>query len=456
MPAAYFLPGRGDTALCKSPGGVLRASFLAPQSYFLVVGAGPALTPLADNALCRAPHRTQGLYPMYCSVFSARPGRDRPSTSSTSPLGPCSVPRSSFPSVTSSLWVPGLYRNRWGPDHSVVPSAHTGALSDALQRVLCQARLRPPLNVLCKSLGAVLRTSVLVLQCYFLVVGGGSAPTSPADRTLHRAPSAHGRFIRCTAACYPPGRGETALQRPLQVPRGCAPCLVTCSPALLPRCGCRAGTNTTGGPRIPLRPQRTRALFPMHCSVLSARPEGDRPSTSSTSPLRPCSVPRSSFPSVTSSLWVPGLHYHCRWITHSAVLSAHTGALSDALQRLLWQVGARSPSSGKRRSRRQDRVTTRIPGLDDGRKLRGTGSSEAPHAPGSDSPSLLWTPSTSGYRLSRSMVPESGLYSRINCRPLRSHVFKCAPSWLLGHAPSSVTWLFIASHNNFAITGLLV
>ncbi|KAJ1151507.1 hypothetical protein NDU88_004287 [Pleurodeles waltl] len=143
---------------------------------------------------------------MHCSVFSARQGRDRPSTSSTSPLGRCSVPRSSFSSIISSPWAPGLYRHCRRPAHSVAPSAHTGALSDALQCVLCQARARPPLNVLYKSPGAVLRTSVLVLQRYFLVVGAGPAPTSPADRALRRALSAHGHFIRCTAACSPRGR----------------------------------------------------------------------------------------------------------------------------------------------------------------------------------------------------------------------------------------------------------
>ncbi|KAJ1209691.1 hypothetical protein NDU88_005064 [Pleurodeles waltl] len=208
---------------------------------------------------------------MHCSVFSAMPGRDRPSTSSTSPLGPCSMPRSSFPSVTSSLWVLGLYRCRQRPAHSVAPSVHTGALSDALQRVLCQARARPPLNVLYKSPGVMLRTSVLVLQRNFLVVGAGPALTPAAGRALHRTPSAHGRFMRCTVAYSLPGRGETAPQHPLQVPWGHAPCLVPRSPVLLPRYGCRARTVTANGLRTPPRPQRTRALYPMNCSMFSAK-----------------------------------------------------------------------------------------------------------------------------------------------------------------------------------------
>ncbi|KAJ1152514.1 hypothetical protein NDU88_005289 [Pleurodeles waltl] len=121
---------------------------------------------------------------------------------------------------------------------------------------------------------------------------------------------------------------------PRQVPWGCALLLGPRSPASLPR-GCRARTVTAGGLRTPPRPQRTRALYPMHCSVFSARPGRDRPSTYSTSPLGPCSVPRSLFPSVTSSLWVPGPHRHRRRTAHSATPSAHTGALSDALQRVL-------------------------------------------------------------------------------------------------------------------------
>ncbi|KAJ1142755.1 hypothetical protein NDU88_009068 [Pleurodeles waltl] len=142
-------------------------------------------------------------------------------------------------------------------------------------------------------------------------------------------------------------------------------CPVLRSPASLPRCGCRARTDTAGGPH-------TRALYQMHCSVFSARSGRDRPSTS---------------------------------------------------------------SSGKRQSRRQDRVTTQVPGLGDGRGPRKTGSSDAPYALGSGSPSFLEAPRAPGYRLSESRVPEGGLFSRIDRRPFRNRVFKRAPSWLPGHAP---------------------
>ncbi|KAJ1119356.1 hypothetical protein NDU88_007542 [Pleurodeles waltl] len=102
-------------------------------------------------------------------------------------------------------------------------------------------------------------------------------------------------------------------------------------------------------------------------------------------------------------------------------------------------------SSGKRRSRRRDRVTTRVPGLGHSRKPGGPGSSGGPHTPGSDSPSFLWTPGASGYRHYKSMVPKSGLFSRIISRPLRSHVLKRAPSWLLGHAPLDFLQIDLAS-----------
>ncbi|KAJ1139183.1 hypothetical protein NDU88_005560 [Pleurodeles waltl] len=217
------------------------------------------------------------------------------------------------------------------------------------------------------------------------------------DRALFRVLSARGRFIRCTAACSPPSRGEAAPPRPLQVPWGPAPCLVPhfpallprcacwacagiaggpltpsrpqrtrvlypvycsvfsarprrgrslmsstsppgctpylgpCSPALLPHCGCWDRTDTAGGPHTPPSPQRTRAIYPMHCSVFSARPGGDHPSTTSTVPLVVRSIPRSLFPSVTSSLWAPDRHRHRRWIAHSVVPSVHMGALSDVL-----------------------------------------------------------------------------------------------------------------------------
>ncbi|KAJ1142001.1 hypothetical protein NDU88_008329 [Pleurodeles waltl] len=308
---------------CKSPGSVLRASFLVPECYFLVVGAGPVPTPPADSAL---PQRTRALYPMHYSVFSARPGVtsslwvpglyrhcQRPAHSvaplaltgtlsdtlqrvlcqaETAPQRPLHVRR---PVLRTSLLVlqryflvvgAGPHRHRWWTAHSVVPPVRTGALSDALQCVLCQAGGTPPFNVLYKSPRGVLRALFLVPQCYFLVVGAGTALTLPAGRALRRALSTHRRFVRCTVACSLPGRGETAHQRPLQVPWGHAPCRVPQSPALLPCYGCRARTVTTRGPRTPPCPKRTRALYPMHCSVFSAKSGRDCPSTSSTGKRR--------------------------------------------------------------------------------------------------------------------------------------------------------------------------
>ncbi|KAJ1214626.1 hypothetical protein NDU88_002244 [Pleurodeles waltl] len=204
----------------------------------------------------------------------------------------------------------GPYRHRQWTVLSFVSSAHVGALSDALPRVLRQAGGRPPFHVLYKSPGALLRASFLILQCYFLAVGVGHVLALPVACSLHRALSAHGRFIRCTVACSLRGQSEAAPQCPLQVPRGCTPYLGPCLPALLPRCGCWACTDTAGGLRTTPRPQRTRALYPMHCSVFSARPGGDCPKTTSTVPLGVRSVPRSLFPSFTSSLWVAGRHQH--------------------------------------------------------------------------------------------------------------------------------------------------
>ncbi|KAJ1130614.1 hypothetical protein NDU88_008965 [Pleurodeles waltl] len=109
--------------LCKSHGGALCASLLVPQCYFLIADVGPASTPPADRALFRVLSARGCFYPMHCSVFSAKPVGGRPSTSSTSPLGPCSVPRSSFPSVASSMWMPGLCRHRRWPAHSIAPLA---------------------------------------------------------------------------------------------------------------------------------------------------------------------------------------------------------------------------------------------------------------------------------------------------------------------------------------------
>ncbi|KAJ1207179.1 hypothetical protein NDU88_002571 [Pleurodeles waltl] len=126
--------------------------------------------------------------------------------SSTSPPG-----RSLFTSVASSLWVLGPHRHRRQTAPSAAPPAHMGALSDALQRVLLPSGGGPAFNDLSNSPGGALRTSVLVPQRYFLVVGAGPAPTPPVNRALRRALSARGHFVRCTVAYFLPGRGETAL-----------------------------------------------------------------------------------------------------------------------------------------------------------------------------------------------------------------------------------------------------
>ncbi|KAJ1128660.1 hypothetical protein NDU88_007035 [Pleurodeles waltl] len=130
--------------LYKSSGALLRASFLIPQRYFLDVDAGP----VSASPVARSPH---------CALIAHR------RTARTTPPVDCALRRA-----------PG----------------HTGALSDALQRVLCPSGGRPPFNNLYKSPGGALRTLILVPQRYFLVVGAGQAPTPPADRALRRAFSA--------------------------------------------------------------------------------------------------------------------------------------------------------------------------------------------------------------------------------------------------------------------------
>ncbi|KAJ1101352.1 hypothetical protein NDU88_006420 [Pleurodeles waltl] len=184
----------------------------------------------------------------------------------------------------------GLHRPRQRIVLSATSSAHTGTLFGALLCVLRQAGGKPPFHILYKSPGALHRASFLIPKRYFLDVDAGPVSASPMAHSLHRAISTHRRTVVCSLL----GQVEATPQCPLQVPRGYAPYLSPCSPALLPHRGCQARANTAGGPRIPLRSQRTPALYPMHCSVFSVRRAGDHPSTTSTIPLVVRSVPRSS------------------------------------------------------------------------------------------------------------------------------------------------------------------
>ncbi|KAJ1098822.1 hypothetical protein NDU88_003929 [Pleurodeles waltl] len=290
---------RPSTSSASPPGGALHALLLVHQCYFLIVDVGSASTPPADRALFRVLSACGHFYPMHCSVFFAKLVGGQPwgPAPCLVPHSPALLPRCrgwacagiaggpltpSRPQRTQALYpmycsvfsVLGLHRHRRRTAHSAAPPVHTGALSDALQRVLCPSGGRPPFNDLYDSPGGALRTSILVPQRCFLVVGAGPALTPPADRALRRAISAYGRFVRCTVAYFLPGRGETAFQRLLQVPWRPAPCLVPNSRMLLLRYVCRARTVTAGG----LRSQRTRALYPMTCSVFSAKSGRVRPS----------------------------------------------------------------------------------------------------------------------------------------------------------------------------------
>ncbi|KAJ1119355.1 hypothetical protein NDU88_007541 [Pleurodeles waltl] len=89
-------------------------------------------------------------------------------------------------------------------------------------------------------------------------MGVGPAPKPAMARILRRALE---RPIRCTAAYPPPGRGESVLQRPLQVPCGHTSCLTPCSPVLLTHCGCWACIDPTSGSCSLSRPQRTWVLL---------------------------------------------------------------------------------------------------------------------------------------------------------------------------------------------------
>ncbi|KAJ1115292.1 hypothetical protein NDU88_003518 [Pleurodeles waltl] len=203
-------------------------SVLVVQRYFLAMGVGPAPTPLMARTPRRAlerPIRCTTVYPPQCRV------RDRPTTSSASPLGAHFVPRSLFPSVTSSLWVLGPHRPRQRIVLSFASSAHVGAF------IRCTAACSPPslweaaLPVLYKSPGALLRASFLIPQCYFLDVDAGPVSAAPVARSLHRALSTHRRTVACSLL----GQGEATPRCTLQVPLGCTPYLSPCSPALLTR-----------------------------------------------------------------------------------------------------------------------------------------------------------------------------------------------------------------------------
>ncbi|KAJ1082852.1 hypothetical protein NDU88_003017 [Pleurodeles waltl] len=101
-------------------------------------------------------------------------------------------------------------------------------------------------------------TSGLFVQRYFLAMGVGPAPTPLMARTLRHALE---RPIRWTTVYPPPGRGETAPQRSLQVPWWHTSCLTPCSPVLLPHCGCWARIDPASGSCSLSRPQRTWALL---------------------------------------------------------------------------------------------------------------------------------------------------------------------------------------------------
>ncbi|KAJ1117178.1 hypothetical protein NDU88_005378 [Pleurodeles waltl] len=186
--------------LYKSPGALLRASFLIPQRYFLDVNAGPVSASPVARSLLRAlsAHRRT----VACSLLGQ---------GGATPRCPLQVPRAVF---RSSVLVhqhcflvvgarPARYCRRTA--HSAVPLAHTVALSDALQRVLCPSRGSPPFNVLYNSPGGAPRTLILVSQHYFLVVGARPAPSPLADRALHRTLSARGRLVQCAVAYFLPG-----------------------------------------------------------------------------------------------------------------------------------------------------------------------------------------------------------------------------------------------------------
>ncbi|KAJ1174774.1 hypothetical protein NDU88_000065 [Pleurodeles waltl] len=125
---------------------------------------------------------------MHCSVFSARP-----------------------------ILVPQRYFLDVGAGPALTPPAGRalrralsvrGRLAQCAVAYFLPGRGGSPYNVLYMSPGSLLHASFLTPRCYFLVMGAGPAPSPLADR----APSAHGRFIQCTAACSLLSRDESALQ----------------------------------------------------------------------------------------------------------------------------------------------------------------------------------------------------------------------------------------------------
>ncbi|KAJ1117850.1 hypothetical protein NDU88_006046 [Pleurodeles waltl] len=405
---------------------MLSTSVLFVQRYFLAMGVGPAPTPPMARTLRRALE-----HPIRCTAVYPPPGRGE-----TALQRPLQVPwgRTSCLAPCSPALLPhcGCWARINPASRSCSlsrPQRTWVLLSDALQRVLRQAGGWPPFHVLYKSPGALLRASFLIPQRYFLDVDAGPVSALPVGRSLHRALSAHRRTVACSLL----GQGKATPRCPLQVHWGCTPYLGPCSPALLPRCGCKAHTDTAGGPRTP-----------MHCSVFSARP-------GETALQRPLPFPWWCAPYLDPCS--PALLPCCRcWAGTDTAGGSRTPSCPQCMQRLaqcavayflpgrrggspfndLYKspgsllhalfltprcyflvMGARptpSPpadrtpsahgrfiqctaacfllsrdksvpsvcSSGKQRSRRRDRVTVRVPCLGHGRKPGGPGSSWGP------------------------------------------------------------------------------
>ncbi|KAJ1088506.1 hypothetical protein NDU88_001663 [Pleurodeles waltl] len=246
---------------------MLSTSVLVVQRYFLAMGVGPAPTPLVARKLRCAlerPIRRPAAYPpadrretaLQCPLLVSRG-----CISCFAPCSPVLLPRCGWRAridPASGSCCPPRPQRTWA------------LLSDALQRVLRQAGggplFRPLFHVVYNSPRALLRTSFLIPQRYFLDVDAGPVSAPPESRSLHRALSAH----RHTVACSLLGQGEATPRCPLQVPRGYAPYLSPCSPAFLPRCGCQAHANTAGRPHTPRAPS-THGHF-IRCTAACSPP----------------------------------------------------------------------------------------------------------------------------------------------------------------------------------------